>query len=166
MEKKSILTRRAVLAGTGATAVTLSLGDLIFPDSALAAATPKKGGKLVYAVLIRNSKHKSIKTARHPYSGIEIRTKNVYNTLTWVDHGITPQPEVATKWEAVSDDQKIWEVDIREGIKFHDGRDLTIDEVVSSYNFHRSKKGTSFAKKLLFEAFKHMNVLCIRFYLI
>ena len=142
--------RRDVLIGAGATAATFSLGNLILPDAALAAAKPKKGGKLTYAILTRNSKHKSLKTAKHPYTGLHIRTKNVYNALTWVDQDINVQPEVATKWEAVKDDQTVWEVDIREGIKFHDGRDLTVDDVVSSYNFHRhKKKGTSFAKKML-----------------
>ena len=149
MGPKSVITRRSILAGAGAAAVTLSLGDLMFPGSSLA-ATPKKGGKLVYAVLSRNSKHKALKNAKHPYYGLEIRTKNVYNALTWVDQDINAQPEVATKWEAVKDDQTIWEVDIREGIKFHDGRDLTVEDVISSYNFHRhKKKGTSFAKKML-----------------
>lgn len=132
--------RRDVLIGAGATAAAYSMGDLILPNTSLAAMKPKKGGKLTYAILTRNSKHKSLKTAKHPYQGIHIRTKNVYNALTWVDHDIQAQPEVATKWEAVKDDQTIWEVDIREGIKFHDGRDLTVDDVVSSYNFHRDKK--------------------------
>ncbi len=135
MEEKSLFTRRFVIASAGATAVTLSLGDLILPGSALA-ATPKKGGKLVYAVLGHNTRHKSLKTAKHPYNGIEIRTKNVFNALTWVDEELGVQPEVATKWEAVSDDQMIWEVDIREGIKFHDGRDLTVADVISSYDCH------------------------------
>ena len=57
---------------------------MILPGTGLAAATPKKGGTLVYAILGHNSKHKSLKTAKHPYKGIEIRTKNVYNALTWV----------------------------------------------------------------------------------
>ncbi|MBT5263484.1 MAG: hypothetical protein HOL85_01525 [Rhodospirillaceae bacterium] len=140
--------RRDVLIGAGSTMVAASLAGSLPMSSALA-ATPKKGGKLTYAILTRNSKHKSLKNAKHPYSGLHIRTKNVYNTLTWVDQGIDAQPEVATKWEAVEADQTVWEVDIREGIKFHDGRDLTVEDVISSYDFHRSKKGTSFAKKML-----------------
>ena len=149
MKSKSSFTRRTVLAGAGATAVTLNLGELIFSGASLA-ATPKKGGKLVYAILGHNTRHKSLKTAKHPYNNIEIRTKNVYNALTWVDQDLNVRPEVATKWEAVSDDQKVWEVDIREGIKFHNGRDLTVEDVISSYDFHRhKKKGTSFAKKML-----------------
>jgi len=141
--------RRDVLVGAGSSMLALSMADVFSAGSALA-ATPKKGGKLTYAILTRNSKHKSLKTAKHPYSGLHIRTKNVYNALTWVDQDINVQPEVATKGEAVEDDQTVWEVDIREEIKFHDGRDLTVDDVISSYDFHRhKKKGTSFAKKML-----------------
>lgn len=143
------LSRRDILVGMGAGAFTISLGELLQPGAALA-GKPKKGGKLVYAVLSHNSKHKSLKTAKHPYSGIEIRSKNVFNALTWVDQDLNVHPEVATKWQAVSDDQMVWEVDIREGIKFHNGQDLTVDDVISSYEFHRhKKKGTSFAKKML-----------------
>jgi peptide/nickel transport system substrate-binding protein len=89
------------------------------------------------------------------YNGIEIRTRNTYNALTWVNEDLEPVPEIATRWEAVSDDQKIWEVTIREGVKFHDGRDLTVNDVVSSYIFHKHpKKGTSFARKLIKEVEK------------
>ncbi len=149
MTKKIDLSRRDVMIGAGAGAVTLSLGELLFPFEAKAAA-PKKGGKLVYASGSINTKHKTLKKAKHPYYGIEIRTKNTYNQLTWVDEDLNVVPELATKWVAVSDDQKVWEVDIREGVRFHDGRDMTADDVVSSYNFHKDKKkGTSFAKKML-----------------
>ena len=77
MNPKSLFTRRFVIAGAGGTAVALTLGDIIFPAASIAADKPKKGGKLVYAVLGHNSKHKSLKKAKHPYAGIEIRTKNV-----------------------------------------------------------------------------------------
>ncbi|MCB1547479.1 MAG: twin-arginine translocation signal domain-containing protein [Hyphomicrobiaceae bacterium] len=150
MAGKAILTRRSFVVGSGAAAASFSLGELMFPGSSHAAAKPKKGGKVVYAVVGHNTRHKSIKTARHPYDGIEIRTKNVFNTLTWVDEELGVQPEVATKWRAVEDDQTVWEVDIREGVKFHDGRDLRVEDVVASYNFHRDPKlGTSFAQKML-----------------
>ena len=148
MTKKIDLSRRDVMIGAGAGAVTLSLGELLFPFDAKA-ATPKKGGKLVYAGG-SNTKHKTLKKAKHPYYGIEIRTKNTYNQLTWVDEDLNIIPELATKWEAVSDDQTVWEVDVRQGVKFHDGRDMTADDVVASYNLHKHKKlGSSFVKKML-----------------
>ncbi len=128
--------------------VALSFVDVLSGSTALA-ATPKKGGKLVY-VAIPNSKHKSLKKAKHPYYGLEIRTTIPYDRLTWVDEDLNVQSQLATKWEAVKDDQTVWEVDIREGVKFHDGRDMTVDDVVASYNMHRHKKlGTSFSKKLV-----------------
>ena len=148
MTKNSRFTRRDVMAGAGAGMVTLSLGEFLLAGEAKA-AKPKKGGKLVYAGS-RNTKHKTLKKAKHPYYGIEIRTKNTYNQLTWVDEDLNVVPELATKWEAVSDDQKTWEIDIREGVKFHDGRDMTADDVVASYNLHQHKKrGSSFVKKML-----------------
>ena len=149
MTKNTRFTRRDVIAGAGAGVVTLSLSELLFPFEAKA-AVPKKGGKVVYSGSRLNSKHKTLKKARHPYNGIEIRTTNTYDRLTWVDEDLNAVPELATKWQAVSDDQKVWEIDIREGVKFHDGRDMTADDVVASYNLHKDKKkGTSFSKKML-----------------
>ena len=142
------ITRRQFVVGTAAGVVTLSLSDLIF-SSKTQAASPVKGGKLVYAGSYRNSKHKSLKNAKHPYFGIEIRTRNTYNALTWVDEDLNVVPEIATAWEG-SKGQDVWEVTIREGVQFHDGRMLTVDDVISSYNFHKHPKlGTSFAKKLI-----------------
>jgi len=57
MELKSGLSRREFIVGTTAGFVTLSLGDLLLPSLGKA-ATPKKGGKLVYAGSYKNSKHK------------------------------------------------------------------------------------------------------------
>jgi|GEM_PF-394208 peptide/nickel transport system substrate-binding protein len=148
IRSESGLTRREFVIGAGAGVVTLSLGDLLFSSRSMA-AQPKKGGKLVYAGSYRNSKHKSLKNAMHPYYGIEIRTRNTYNALTWVDEELNVVPEIATAWEA-DDGQEVWEVTIREDVKFHDGRPLTVEDVVASYNFHKDKKlGTSFAKKLV-----------------
>jgi hypothetical protein len=80
MTKNSRFTRRDVMAGAGAGAVTLSLNELLFRFEAKAAA-PKKGGKVVYSGSRLNSKHKTLKKARHPYNGIEIRTTNTYDRL-------------------------------------------------------------------------------------
>jgi hypothetical protein len=76
MELKSSLSRREFIVGATAGFVTLSFGDLLLPSLGKA-ATPQKGGKLVYAGSYKNSKHKSAKNAKHPYNGIEIRTKNI-----------------------------------------------------------------------------------------
>jgi peptide/nickel transport system substrate-binding protein len=42
-------------------------------------------------------------------------------------------PGLATSWE-VSSDHLTWKFDIREGVKFHNGDDLTADDLAFSYN--------------------------------
>jgi peptide/nickel transport system substrate-binding protein len=144
-DRQSGFTRRAFLHAAGA----MTLADLLFPSEAKAQA-PKKGGKLVYTSGSHNVQHKALETARHPYYGIEIRTSNTYNQLTWVNENLEVEPELATKWEAVSADQKVWEVEIRQGVKFHDGRDMRVEDVVASYELHKDPKlGTSFARDML-----------------
>ena len=64
--------RREVIIGGGTSMVAVSLSGVLTGTSTLA-ATPKKGGKLIY-VAIPNSKHKTLKKAKHPYYGLEIRT--------------------------------------------------------------------------------------------
>lgn len=149
MQSKSGFTRRAVVVGSSAVAAALSLDTLLFPGVGHA-STPKKGGKLVYAIQDYNNRHKSAATAKHPKFGLEDRTNNTYDALTWVDENLEVVPLLATKWEAVSDDQKVWEVVIREGVKFHDGRDLTVEDVIASYNLHKDPQlGSSFVKNLV-----------------
>lgn len=163
MGNKRDLNRRDILVGAGASMLAVTLADIL-PINIAYADTPKKGGKLVY-VAIPNSKHKSLKKAKHPYYGLEIRTTIPYDRLTWVDEDLNVQPQLATKWQAVEDDQTVWEVDIRDGVKFHDGREMTVDDVVASYELHKDKKlGTSFSKKLLAKVEK-VNSGRVRFHL-
>ena len=156
-------TRRAFMVGTSAAAVVLGLGEFLFPGIGRA-ATPKRGGKLVYAITDHNTKHSAAK-AKHPYYGLESRTNVTYDALTWVDENLEVVPSLATKWEAVSDDQKTWEVTIREGVKFHDGRDMTVEDVIASYNLHKDPKlGTSFVRKLV-EKVEKADSNTVRFFL-
>ena len=93
MARTTIFSRRQIIIGAGSTAVALSLGDLMFPSGVLA-ATPKKGGKLSYAILVHNSKHKSLKTAKHPYKGIEIRESSPFDL----------QPRQGISWRPIQND--------------------------------------------------------------
>ncbi len=60
--------------------------------------------------------------------------RQVYDSLvdfpTWPGD---PQPVLATAWRQI--DELTWEFDIREGVKFHDGQDLTAEDVKASVEF-------------------------------
>lgn len=57
-------------------------------------------------------------------------------------------PSVAESWEA-SADALTWRFKLREGIEFHNGRTVGIDDIVASINHHRGEGSTSAASPLV-----------------
>lgn len=55
----------------------------------------------------------------------------VYDTLFGTDQQGKIQPQMVEKW-SVSPDNLTWTFQLREGLKFHDGKPVTSDDVVSS----------------------------------
>ncbi len=57
---------------------------------------------------------------------------HIYETL--VERGLdgSLQPRLATEWSIHADDPTVWVFKLREGVKFHDGADLTAEDVVAS----------------------------------
>src|SRR5690349_12486985 len=53
--------------------------------------------------------------------------KHVFDTLVWSGDGLEIEPRLATSWKAV--DPTIWEFKLRPGVKFHDGSDLSAEDV-------------------------------------
>jgi peptide/nickel transport system substrate-binding protein len=53
---------------------------------------------------------------------------NLYDTLVYPDIKGDPQPHIAESWE-VSEDRANWTFYLRSGIKFHDGTELTAEDV-------------------------------------
>jgi peptide/nickel transport system substrate-binding protein len=56
----------------------------------------------------------------------------VYNRLMDADDNFNVQPELAESWEA-NDDATEWTFKLRQGVKFHDGHELTAKDVVYTY---------------------------------
>jgi peptide/nickel transport system substrate-binding protein len=80
--------------------------------------------------------------------------QNVYETLVYYDGEATDKfvPQLAESW-TTSDDGKTWTFDIRDGVKFHAGGDLTASDV--AYTFVRGllQGGTATPQWLLTEPF-------------
>ena len=52
---------------------------------------------------------------------------NLYDTLTRWDNALRLQPGLATSWKNVN--ETTWEFTLRQGVKFHDGSPLTVEDV-------------------------------------
>jgi peptide/nickel transport system substrate-binding protein len=55
----------------------------------------------------------------------------IYDGLVQLSRDLEPKPNLAERWESLS--PTVWLFHLRKGIKFHDGRPLTADDVVFTY---------------------------------
>jgi ABC-type transport system substrate-binding protein len=62
----------------------------------------------------------------------------LYDPLYTFDEGLTPIPNLVEDLATVSPDGLTWTLKLKPGIKFHDGTDLTADDVVQSYLIAKS----------------------------
>ncbi|MDO5647074.1 ABC transporter substrate-binding protein [Paracoccus sp. (in: a-proteobacteria)] len=65
--------------------------------------------------------------------------QNVYDTLVGRDIDGNMTPELATEWALHPEDDSVWVFTLRQGVKFHDGAELTADDVVFSLDRARSE---------------------------
>lgn len=135
--------RRRFLIGTSTITVGLGLTSLL---PAAQAQTPKHGGKFVYTNTYPNNRMGDATNGRHPYHLLDLNTRICYDALAWVDPNFEVVPELATAWESDAT-QKIWDITLRQGVRFQDGRDMTADDVVASYEYHQQH--TSYAKHII-----------------
>ena len=64
----------------------------------------------------------------------------IYDTLFAMDENFEPQPQMVDKW-TVSADNKTWTFTLREGLKWHDGTDVTARDCVASIRRWQAKDG-------------------------
>ena len=135
------LNRRRFLQTSAATAVaaSLPLGGAI--------AAPKRGGHLRVG-----KAHGQTTDTLNPgtwENGFTIgMAMAIHGRLTEVKADGSLAPEVAESWEATPD-AKTWRFKVRQGVKFHSGKDLTAEDVAASINFHRGENSTSAAGPLV-----------------
>ena len=71
----------------------------------------------------------------------------IYEPLIIRDHSGEFQAALATDWAVSDEDPNVWVFSLREGVTFHDGADLTAEDVV--FSFERAKSENSAMKELL-----------------
>ncbi len=55
--------------------------------------------------------------------------RSVFSGLTRWDLEMEPQPDLAESWEITDDEELIWVFDLREDVTFHNGREMTAEDV-------------------------------------
>ncbi|MCC6173961.1 MAG: ABC transporter substrate-binding protein [Chloroflexi bacterium] len=108
-----------------------------------AAAAAKTGGAVRYAHIggfLNFDGHRFANTNHAMFN-------TVYNTLITLDKDMKPQPELAESWQ-FSDDNRSLTVKLRKGVKFHNGRELTSDDVKANLERVKDPKTAAHAGPL------------------
>lgn len=103
------------------------------PTSAATAAPTagvKRGGTLTIATTagIQDFNPLNLRPGHYPHM------RALHNTLIRYDSHLSPQPELAENWQ-FSPDGKALTLKLREGVRFHSGREFTAEDVRSTVEF-------------------------------
>ncbi|NKB53461.1 MAG: peptide ABC transporter substrate-binding protein [Rhizobiaceae bacterium] len=121
------------------TAMTMA-GDVL-------AATPNKGGLLRHATGYGGTTDSiDPSTSNNGMTQAVIYTRG--NHLTEVGQDGKLRPELAESYEP-SDGAKTWAFNLRKDVTFHNGKTMTADDVIATFNIHRGKDTKSAAKALV-----------------
>lgn len=110
----------------GALALTLLV---LLPLTGVADAVPKQGGELVVGLRQEiGNLDPHLATSFSSFRVIEV----MYEGLLRLDEDGALEPALASNWE-ISEDGKTYTFYIRKGVKFHDGSELTAEDVKASF---------------------------------
>lgn len=138
-------TRRAFLGTSAAAAGLAGAGTLLGVRPAR--AQQQRGGT-IRAAKAHGNTGDTLDPATWTNGYMVALTYGMNGFLTKVGTDGSLEPELAESWEA-SSDAKTWRFKIRQGVTFHSGRPLTLDDVVDSINYHRGENSKSAAKPIV-----------------
>ncbi len=135
------LTRRHMLQATGASALALAA-----PYGA-GAQEPKKGGHFRVALEHGNTTDNYDPAVwDNGFVQCYAYARNGYLTEIAPDNSLAPS--LATEWEA-NEDATVWTLKLIEGAEFHNGKEVTADDVIASLQYHMGEESKSAAKPIV-----------------
>jgi peptide/nickel transport system substrate-binding protein len=142
------LTRRTFLK-LGSASAGIFFGAASRP-APLRAAPPKRGGTftLAYTVGLTEFNPVNLVTGHYAFQ------RALFNTLAHYDANLDLQPELAEKWD-FSADGKALTLKLREGVKYHSGREFTSADVKASWEFASTDEKTTM--RTLFRSIKQVD---------
>ena len=141
------ISRRNFLGRAAALGMTLPVASKLLTSTVLAQG-PQKGGDLVVG-LVGGESTNSLDPGSWLSQVPQVFGKTWGETLVYAGpEDASPQPMLAESWGA-SDDVKQWSFKIRKGVTFHDGKELTPDDVVATLRRHSDPNTESGAKGVM-----------------
>jgi len=137
--------RRRFLSGSLVTGAALGASSMISTN--LMAMPAKKGGTLRVG-FTQGATSDSTDPATFNNDFMFTYAYGVFNNLTEIAPDGSLVPELALRWDATPD-AKTWLFELRQGVSFHDGKELAATDVIASINHHRGEQSKSSAKPLL-----------------
>lgn len=99
--------------------------------------TPKPGGRVVYGLEAENANGWCLAEAQLAISGIQV-ARSIYDTLTAPNENGVPVPFLAEELTP-NDDYSEWNIELRQGIEFHDGTPLDATVVKNNLDAYRGQ---------------------------
>ena len=101
------------------------------------AGPPQSGGRVVFGLEAETTDGWCLAEGQLAISGIQV-ARSIYDTLTTLNADGEAVPFLAESVEP-NDDYTEWTISLREGIKFHDGTDLTAEVVKNNLDAYRGQ---------------------------
>ncbi|NOX41004.1 MAG: ABC transporter substrate-binding protein [Alphaproteobacteria bacterium] len=139
------VSRRTFMQGATALGLTIAAASSLAVRAE--AATPKQGG-MFRVGQGHGSTTDSLDPSTFENGFSTFLGFAIANHLTEVGPDGQLRPELAESYEA-SADAATWRFKLRKGVTFHNGKSLTTEDVIDSFNHHRGEASKSAAKGLL-----------------
>ena len=138
------LNRRSFLKNTAIAGTAAAVGVA----STTANAAPKRGGTLRLAIAAGDTT-KTFDPTKYTDSLDITMARMVYNQLTRANSvGNRVEPDLAESWEQAKNGLS-WNIKLKKGIKFTNGKEFTADDAVYSLKMHMGKKSKSGVKGMI-----------------
>ncbi|MBT4889664.1 MAG: ABC transporter substrate-binding protein [Rhodospirillales bacterium] len=144
------INRRNFIRGMSALGVTSAMATTMATSligSSALAAMPKKGGHMRMA-MGHGGTPDVLDPALILNGALTAMHFAITNMLTEINPDGTLRAKLAEEWSA-SADASTWTFKLRKDVTFHNGKDLTADDVIASINHHRGEDSKSGAKTLV-----------------
>jgi peptide/nickel transport system substrate-binding protein len=131
------LSRRTLLGGLAAGLAVSSAGAVVKP--------PRQGGRIRVASTT-SSTADTLDPAKGGTATDYIRHHMLYSGLTQYDGKLRGQPGLADRM--VTQDNVVWNIRLRRGVHFHNGKALSVEDVIFSLMRHRDPAAASKVKAI------------------